>query len=182
MTNMSKGTISCVAARSYTTTNGQGKQKQVFENIEQQWRHRSALHSSFLHSLDTSKAMFRLMGTSTWQNQQKGMCFQRRLRSAWASESSLSAWRKLWSLATHWVPSKDSDQTGRMDAQADLGLRWGHMPFCRFCHALAHRCKFTAHTNSKNLVLLWKAQRKHSLQAKIQINEIYKTSYGKGQH
>ena len=30
------------------------------------------------------------------------------------SESLLSAWRKLWSLATHWVHSEDSDQTGRM--------------------------------------------------------------------
>ena len=30
------------------------------------------------------------------------------------SESSLSAWRNLWSLATHWVHSKDSDQTGWM--------------------------------------------------------------------
>ena len=30
------------------------------------------------------------------------------------SESSLSAWRNLGSLATHWAHSKDSDQTGRM--------------------------------------------------------------------
>ena len=30
------------------------------------------------------------------------------------SESSLSVWRKLESLDTHWVHSKDSDQTGRM--------------------------------------------------------------------
>ena len=30
------------------------------------------------------------------------------------SGSSLSAWRKLGSLATHWVHSEDSDQTGRM--------------------------------------------------------------------
>ena len=30
------------------------------------------------------------------------------------SESSLSAWRKLGSLANHWVHSEDSDQTGRM--------------------------------------------------------------------
>ena len=29
-------------------------------------------------------------------------------------QSSLSAWRKLGSLATHWANSKDSDQTGRM--------------------------------------------------------------------
>ena len=35
------------------------------------------------------------------------------VRPVW-SESSLSAWRKLGSLATHWVHSEDSDQTGRM--------------------------------------------------------------------
>ena len=30
------------------------------------------------------------------------------------SESSLSAWRNIGSLATHWAHSEDSDQTGRM--------------------------------------------------------------------
>ena len=30
------------------------------------------------------------------------------------TESSLSAWRKLWSLAILWAHSEDSDQTGRM--------------------------------------------------------------------
>ena len=35
------------------------------------------------------------------------------IRPVW-SESLLSAWRKLGSLATHWVHSEDSDQTGRM--------------------------------------------------------------------
>ena len=48
----------------------------------------------------------------------KWVCVQRRFRSAWASaqsdQSSLSAWRKLGSLATHWAHSEDSDQTGRM--------------------------------------------------------------------
>ena len=34
-------------------------------------------------------------------------------RPVW-SESSLSAWRKLGSLATHWAHSEDSDQTGLM--------------------------------------------------------------------
>ena len=34
------------------------------------------------------------------------------IRPVW-SDSSLSAWRKLWSLATHWAHSEDSDQTGR---------------------------------------------------------------------
>ena len=46
------------------------------------------------------------------------MCAQRRLRSAWASaqsdQSSLSTWRKLGSLATHWADSEASDQTGWM--------------------------------------------------------------------
>ena len=26
------------------------------------------------------------------------------------------------------------------DAQADLSLRWAHMPFCWFCHGAAHIC------------------------------------------
>ena len=83
----------------------------------------------------------------------------RRLRSAWASgqsdQSSLSAWRKLGSLATHWVDSEDSDQTGQMprliwsdwaDAQADLSLHWAHShfvcfvmrwPTCQMAHLLS---------------------------------------------
>ena len=48
----------------------------------------------------------------------KWVCAQRRLRSAWASvqsnQSSVSAWRKLGSLVTHWAHSEDSDQTERM--------------------------------------------------------------------
>ena len=55
---------------------------------------------------------------TSWQNQQNGMCAQRRLRSAWASaqsdQSSLSAWRKLGSLTTHWAHSEDSDQPERI--------------------------------------------------------------------
>ena len=44
------------------------------------------------------------------------------------SESSLSAWRNLGSLATHWVHSEDSDLTGRT-----LGAH----SFCWFCHVVA---------------------------------------------
>ena len=51
-----------------------------------------------------------LVRAASWaasrQNQQTG-------RPVW-SESSLSAWRKLVSLATHWAHSEDSDQTGRI--------------------------------------------------------------------
>ena len=35
------------------------------------------------------------------------------IRPVW-SESSLSAWRNVGFLATHWVHSEDTDQTGRM--------------------------------------------------------------------
>ena len=52
----------------------------------------------------------------TWQNQQNGMCVQRRLRSGWASED--------WS---DWA-----------DSQADLSLCWAHRSFCWFCHGAAH--------------------------------------------
>ena len=52
------------------------------------------------------------------------------IRPVW-SESSLSTGRKLGSLATHWMHSKDSDQTGRMP-QADLSLRWAHTHFVGF--------------------------------------------------
>ena len=51
------------------------------------------------------------------------------IRPVW-SESSLSAWRKLVSLATHWAQSQDSDQTGRIWVFAGrtvilLVLSWG---------------------------------------------------------
>ena len=80
----------------------------------------------------------RFKWAASWQNQQNGMCAQRRLRSAWASAQSdqslrcprmkkawvlsypLSAQRRLWS---DWA-----------DAQADLTLWWAHMPLCWFCH------------------------------------------------
>ena len=48
------------------------------------------------------------------------------IRPGWA-ESSLSAWRKLWSLANHWAHSEDWSDWA--DAQADLSLRWAHSHF-----------------------------------------------------
>ena len=41
------------------------------------------------------------------------------------SKSSLFAWRKLGSLASHWVQSEDWSDWA--DAQADLSLRWAHV-------------------------------------------------------
>ena len=45
------------------------------------------------------------------------------IRPVW-SESSLSAWRKLGSLAAHWAHSEDWSDW--VDAQADLSLHWPH--------------------------------------------------------
>ena len=71
--------------------------------------------NKFLYS---EKWYLNYIWATTWQNQQNSKCPQQRLRSTWASaqsdQSSLSAWRKLWSLATHWAHGKDSDQTGWM--------------------------------------------------------------------
>ena len=59
------------------------------------------------------------------------------IRPVW-SESSLSTWRKLRSLATRWAHSEYSDQIGRMPR-----LIWvfaAHTPFCWFCHEAAKMC------------------------------------------
>ena len=42
------------------------------------------------------------------------------MKKAWVLSNQLSAQQRLWS---DWA-----------DAQADLSLRWAHMPFCWFCH------------------------------------------------
>ena len=52
------------------------------------------------------------------------------IRPVW-SESSLSAWRNIGSLAIHWAHCEDP-----ADAQADRG----HRSFCWLCHEAAHLC------------------------------------------
>ena len=58
--------------------------------------------------------------------------FAVRMKKAWVLSYPLSAPWKLWS---DWA-----------DAQADLSLRWAHMPFsnCWFCHVAAHMCPLEA--------------------------------------
>ena len=91
---------------------------------------------------------------STWPNLQNGMCAQRRLRSAWASESLLLTWRKLGSLATHWAHSKDSDQTGQMPR-----LIWVFAGctchFVGFCHALAQIIGHISYNNCPEILCFY---------------------------
>ena len=51
-----------------------------------------------------------------------------------SDQCSLSAWKKLGSLATHWAHSKDWSDWA--DPKADLSLRWAHGSFCWFCCAV----------------------------------------------
>ena len=50
--------------------------------------------------------------------------FAVRMKKAWILNYPLSEQRRLWS---DWA-----------DAQADMSLCWAHMPFCWFCHEVAH--------------------------------------------
>ena len=78
--------------------------------------------------------------TNNWatscQKQQKRMCAQRRLSSAWASDQSDQSLHCLHEENLGpWVHSEDWSDWA--DAQAELSLRWVHMPFCWFCHEVA---------------------------------------------
>ena len=111
--------------------------------------------SKYTVKIRTSRiiALIILKWAASWQNQQNGMCAQRRLRSAWASaqsdQSSLSAWRKIGSLATQWAHSEDSDQIGRMprliwvfagrtDHLVGFVMRWLKFEQCHFTIEYLH--------------------------------------------
>ena len=68
-----------------------------------------------------------------WANQQNYLGTLGRFRSAWASaqfdQSSLLAWRRFVSLATHKTHMEDWSDWA--NAQADLSLRWAHRLLCR---------------------------------------------------
>ena len=74
-------------------------------------------------------------------NQQNGRCIQRRLRSAGHLPSLIRVFAVRMKKA--WVLSYPLSAQQRLladwaDAQADLSLRWAHMPLCCFCHEVAH--------------------------------------------
>ena len=71
----------------------------------------------------------KLIWAASWQSQRNGMCAQRRLRL------SLSIWRKLGFLATHWAHSEDSAQTGRIPRLIWVFAR--RSSFYWFCHEAA---------------------------------------------
>ena len=60
------------------------------------------------------------------------------IRPFW-SESSLSAWRNLGSLATHWAQAKTLIRLGGCPGWSKSSL--GAHSLCWFCHVAAHICK-----------------------------------------
>ena len=71
---------------------------------------------------------------TSWQNQQND-CAQQRLRSAWAFAQSDQS--SLVAKDPSFLHADREDWSDWADAQADLSLRWVHMPFCWFCHEAA---------------------------------------------
>ena len=106
--------------------------------------------------------------------QQSGMCTQRRLRSAWASpvwsESSLPAWQKLESLATHWAHSEDYNQTGQMPrliwvfagrTVILLVLSWGGSNIVLIILVLIKKYGFAGHGMANSVNPDWPYNREH---------------------
>ena len=74
------------------------------------------------------------------------------IRPVW-SESSLFAWRKLGSLATH-LSTQRRLWSDWANAQADLSLRWAHKSFCWFRHDAAQLWCFLW-INQMHMILLF---------------------------
>ena len=70
------------------------------------------------------------------------------IRPVWA-ESSLSAWRKLGSLATYWAQAKTLIRLGGWPA--DLSLRWAHSHFVGFVMRRLICCR----SSSNNSDICW---------------------------
>ena len=63
------------------------------------------------------------------------------MKKAWVLSYPLSTQQRLWS---DWA-----------DAQADLRLRWAHMPFCWFCDEAAHFLMIAGYGTCRNWISQW---------------------------
>ena len=59
------------------------------------------------------------------------------IRPVWSESALCAQWVAKDPSFLH-ADSTDADQTGWMDDQGDLSLRWVHRSFCWFCHEVAH--------------------------------------------
>ena len=85
--------------------------------------------------------------------------FAVRLKKAWTLSHPLSAQWRLWS---DWA-----------NAQADLSLRWAHMPFCWFCHEAVHlNCGMRSLENSTMTTCRLAVRKKKSINTKKNISHV----------
>ena len=96
--------------------------------------------------------------SAAWQNQQNDC-----IRAVW-SLSSLSAWRKLGSLATNWAHNLDSDQTERMPRPIWvfagrkvilLVLSWGGSCYLLQITSCVFPCSCSSSRWQKRYVVCW---------------------------
>ena len=57
------------------------------------------------------------------------------IRPVWSEYSLCASWV---AKCCSFLQADSEDRSDWADAQADLSLRWAHMPFCWFCHEAAH--------------------------------------------
>ena len=97
--------------------------------------------------------------------------FTVRMKKAWVLSYPLSAQRRFWSDCPVWsvfavrlkkvrivsypLSAKRRPWSDWADAQADLSLRWAHMPFCLFCHDVAHFLKLQYISTKWDILALW---------------------------
>ena len=122
----SEYTPSCFMAKSVLWLNFQGSSNN---------HTRQTFHCFVLNSFFFSNMSCRMTKLTKWHVRPLKTQISRSILPVW-SQSSLSAWRKLGSLATHWAHSEDWSDW--MDAQADLSLCWAHMSVCWLCQKAAH--------------------------------------------
>ena len=119
----------------------------IFTNIV--WLQLHVYYKQIFYSLICYKAA---IWETSWQNQQNDCApsedwdqpghppslirvFAMRSIGIYGPKLSSGGQRRLWS---DWV-----------DAQADLSLRWAHMPFCGFCHEATHLFIIWSYINSR---------------------------------
>ena len=98
---------------------------------------KAILRSWILTSLSFCNRAHLMTKSTKWPLRPANTQINLGIRPVW-SESSMSAWGNLGSLATHYAHSDDWSDWA--DAQADLSLRLAHRLFCWFCHEAAQIC------------------------------------------
>ena len=103
---------------------------------------------------------------ASWQNQQNGMCAQRRLRSAWASAQSDKSLRRPHEESLR--PQLPIERTAKPLVRLGGCPGWsessqGAQPFCWFCHEAAQILKWLSIIRTISLIYHVKCKLTHNM-------------------